>query len=62
MFEIIAITVVIIFSVFNFIFTYAVAKVVYERTEVLSLLAKAVSLLTELYHDLITPTDKEDKE
>lgn len=62
MFEIIAITVVIVISAFNFIFTYAVAKVVYERTEVLSLLAKDVSLLTELYHDLITPTDKEDKE
>lgn len=62
MFEIIAITVVITFSVFNFIFTYAVAKVVYERTEVLSLLARAVSLLTELYSGLNTTTDKEDKE
>lgn len=62
MYEIIAITVAIVISVFNFIFTYAVAKVVLEHAKVLSLLARAVSLLTELYHDLITPTDKEDKE
>lgn len=59
--EIIAITVAIVISVFNFIFIYAVAKVVMEHAKVLSLLAKAVSLLTALYNGLITTTDKEDK-
>ena len=62
MYEIIAITVVIVISIFNFIFTYAVAKVVFEHAKVLSLLAKAVSLLTTLYDGLKTTTDKEDKE
>ena len=61
MFEIIAITVAMIISIFNFIFTCAVAKVVFEHAKVLSLLARAVSLLTALYDGLITPTDKEDK-
>lgn len=62
MYEIIAITVAIVISILNFMFTYAVAKVVMEHAKVLSLLARAVSLLTTLYDGLITTTDKEDKE
>ncbi len=62
MYEIIAITVAIVISILNFMFTYAVAKVVYEHTKAFSLSVRAISLLTEFYHDLITPTDKEDKE
>lgn len=62
MYEIIAITVAMVISIFNFIFTYSVAKTVLEHTKVLSLLAKTVAVLTEFYHDLITTTDKEDKE
>lgn len=62
MYEIIAITVAIVISIFNFIFTYGVAKVVFEHTKVLSLLARVVSLLTTLYDGLITTTDKENKE
>lgn len=54
MFEIIAIVI----SILNFMFTYAVAKVVYEHTKAFSLSVRAISLLTEL----ITSTDKEDKE
>ena len=62
MYEIIAITVAIGISIFNFIFTYGVGKVVFEHAKVLSLLARAVSLLTTLYDGLITTTDKENKE
>lgn len=61
MYEIIAITVVIIFSVFNFIFTYAVAKVVLEHAQVISALAKGFLLLSELYLSSNTTSDKEDK-
>lgn len=62
MYEIIAITVAMVISVFNFIFTYAVAKVVMEHAKVLSLLAKGFSLLTELHFSSNKTTDKEDKE
>lgn len=68
MYEIIAITVVIIFSVFNFIFTYAVAKVVLKHDQIISFLIKNASLLTECYSLLTerylssnTTSDKEDK-
>lgn len=62
MYEIIAVTVAVVISVFNLIFICGVGKIVMEHAKVLSLLAKAVSLLTTLYDGLITPTDKEDKE
>lgn len=61
MYEVIAITVAIVISVFNFIFTYAVAKVVLEHAEVISALAKGFLLLSELYLGSNATTDKEDK-
>lgn len=61
MFEIIAITVAIVISVFNFIFTYAVAKVVLNHAQTISLLVKHALLLDELYFSSNTTTDKEDK-
>ena len=61
MFEIIAITVAIVILVFNFIFTYAVAKVVLEHAQVISALAKGFLLLSELYLGSNATTDKEDK-
>lgn len=48
MYEVIAITVVIIVSIFNFVFTYSVAKVVLEHAQVISALAKGFLLLSEL--------------
>lgn len=62
MFGIIAITVAIVISILNFMFTYAVAKVVLKHDQIISFLIKNASLLTKFYHDLIIPTDKEDKE
>ena len=61
MYEIIAITVAIVISVFNFIFTYAVAKVVLNHAQTISLLVKHALLLDELYFSSNTTTDKEDK-
>lgn len=61
MFEIIAITVAIVISVFNFIFTYAVAKVVLNHAQTISLLVKHALLLDELYFSSNTTSDKEDK-
>lgn len=68
MYEVIAITVAIVISVFNFIFTYAVAKVVLKHDQIISvliknasLLTKCYSLLTERYLSSNTTTDKEDK-
>lgn len=61
MFEIIAITVAIVILVFNFIFTYAVAKVVLNHAQTISLLVKHALLLDELYFSSNTTTDKEDK-
>ncbi len=61
MFEIIAITVAIVISVFNFIFTYAVAKVVLNHAQTISLLVKHALLLDELYFSSNTTTDKENK-
>lgn len=57
-----AITVVMIISIFNLVFTYSIAKTVLEHTKVISLLAKTVAALTEFYSALNTTTDKEDKE
>lgn len=57
----IAITVVIIVSIFNFVFTYSVAKVVLEHAQVISVLAKGFLLLSELYLGSNATTDKEDK-
>lgn len=59
MFEIIAITVAIVILVFNFIFTYAVAKVVLNHAQTISLLVKHALLLDELYFSSNTTTDKE---
>ncbi len=61
MYENIAITVAIIISIFNFVFTYSVAKTVSEHTKIISLLAKTVAVLTEFYSALNATTDKEDK-
>lgn len=61
MYEVIAITVVIIVSIFNFVFTYSVAKVVLEHAQVISALAKGFLLLSELHLSSNTTTDKEDK-
>lgn len=61
MFEIIAITVAIVISVFNFIFTCAVAKVVLNHAQTISLLVKHALLLDELYFSSNTTTDKENK-
>jgi hypothetical protein len=67
MYEVIAITVAIVISVFNFVFTYAVAKVVLKHDQIISVLIKNASLLTECY-SLLTKcylssnaTNKEDK-
>lgn len=49
MYEVIAITVVIIVSIFNFVFTYSVAKVVLNHDQTISLLVKNALLLTELH-------------
>lgn len=64
----IAISVVIIVSIFNFVFTYSVAKVVLKHDQIISVLIKnasllttCYSLLTERYLSLNTTTDKEDK-
>lgn len=54
MYEHIAITVAMVISIFNFVFTYSVAKVVLEHSQIVILLAKYVSLLTELYSGLNT--------
>lgn len=61
MYEVIAISVVIIVSIFNFVFTYAVAKVVLNHAQTISLLVKHALLLDELYFSSNTTTDKEDK-
>lgn len=61
MYEIIAITVAMIISIFNLVLTYSVAKTVSEHTKVISLLAKTVAVLTEFYSALNPTTDKEDK-
>lgn len=53
--------VVIIVSIFNFVFTYAVAKVVLNYAQTISLLVKHALLLDELYFSSNTTTDKEDK-
>lgn len=64
----IAITVVIIVLIFNFVFIYSVAKVVLKHDQIISvliknasLLTKCYSLLTERYLDSNTTTNKEDK-
>lgn len=59
MYEVIAISVVIIISIFNFVFT--VAKVVLNHAQTISLLVKHALLLDELYFSSNTTTDKEDK-
>lgn len=61
MYEIIAITVAMVISIFNLVFTYSVAKTVSEHTKVISLLAKTVAVLTEFYSVLNSITDKENK-
>lgn len=61
MYEVIAISVVIIISIFNLVFTYAVAKVVLNHAQTISLLVKHALLLDELYFSSNTTTDKEDK-
>lgn len=61
MYEVIAISVVIIVSIFNFVFTYAVAKVVLNHAQTISLLVKHALLLDELYFSSNTTADKEDK-
>lgn len=61
MYEVIAISVVIIVSIFNFVFTYAVAKVVLNHAQTISLLVKHALLLDELYFSSNTTTDKENK-
>ena len=61
MYELIAITVAIVISVFNFIFTYVVAKVVLNHAQTISLLVKHALLLDELYFSSNTNTDKKDK-
>ena len=61
MYEVIAITVVIIISIFNFVFTYSVAKVVLNHAQTISLLVKYALLLDDLYFISNTTTDKADK-
>lgn len=61
MYEVIAITVAIVISIFNFVFTYAVAKVVLNHAQTISLLVKHALLLDELYFSSNATTDKEDK-
>lgn len=61
MYELIAISVVIIVSIFNFVFTYSVVKVVLNHAQTISLLVKHALLLNELYFSSNTTTDKEDK-
>lgn len=58
MYEHIAITVAMVISIFNFVFTYSVAKVVLEHSQIVILLAKYVSLLTELYSGLNTTCER----
>lgn len=53
--------VVIIVSIFNFVFTYSVAKVVLKHDQIISVLIKNASLLTERYLSSNTTTDKENK-
>lgn len=57
----ITISVVIIVSIFNFVFTYSVAKVVLKHDQIISVLIKSALLLTELHLSSNTTTDKEDK-
>ena len=64
----IAISIVIIISVFNFIFTYSVLKTVSLHDQIISVLVKNNSLITKGYSILIeryldsnTTTDIEDK-
>lgn len=64
----IVISVVIIVSIFNFVFTYSVVKVVLKHDQIISfliknasLLTKGYSLLTERYLSSNTTTNKEDK-
>nr|DAE20636.1 MAG TPA: hypothetical protein [Siphoviridae sp. ctJ3t72] len=61
MYELMAITVAMIISIFNLVLTYLVAKTVSEHTKIISLLAKTVAVLTEFYAELNTTTDREDK-
>lgn len=61
MYEVIAITVAIVISIFNFVFTYAVAKVVLNHAQTISLLVKHALLLGKLYFSSNATTDKEDK-
>lgn len=61
MYEIIAITVAIVISIFNFVFTCAVAKVVLNHAQTISLLVKHALLLDKFYFCSNTTTDKEDK-
>lgn len=61
MYELIAIPVAMIISIFNLVFTYSVAKTVLEHTKVMSLLVKTVAVLTEFYSAINPTTDKEDK-
>ena len=61
MYEHIAITVAMVISIFNFVFTYSVAKVVLNHAQTISLLVKHALLLDELYFSSNTTTDKEDK-
>lgn len=53
--------VIIIVSIFNFVFTYSVAKVVLKHDQIISVLIKNASLLTKCYLSSNTTTDKEDK-
>ncbi len=64
----IAISIVIIISVFNFIFTYSVLKTVSLHNQIISILVKNNSLITKGYSILIeryldsnTTTDTEDE-
>lgn len=61
MYEVIAISVVIIVSIFNFVFTCSVVKVVLNHAQTISLLVKHALLLDKLYFSSNTTTDKEDK-
>lgn len=61
MYELMAIIVAMIISIFNLVLTYLVAKTVSEHTKIISLLAKTVAVLTEFYAELNTTTDREDK-
>lgn len=61
MYEVIAITVAIVISIFNFVFTCSVAKVVLNHAQIISLLVKHALLLDKLYLSSNTTTDKEDK-